>query len=77
METFVDTSCIERKQVFVEFVFVHDRIDPAAFSPQILISRVDDGEEANSLGDETCKIIRSVINIVSSCLFPTDNHKIY
>ena len=77
METFLDTGCIERKQKFVEFIFVHDRIDPASFSPHILIVGVSDGEIANSLGHATCKIIRSVIDIASSCLFPTDNHKIY
>ena len=62
---------------FVEVMFVHDRIAPAVFSPHISIFGVDDGEKANSLCHATCKIIRSVIDIVSLCLFPTDNHKIY
>lgn len=53
------------------------RSRPAAFSPHILIVGVSDDEIANSLGHATCKIIRSVIDIASSCLFPTDNHKIY
>ena len=64
------------RQEFAEFVFVHDRVDPAAFLLQILISLVNGDEKANPLVQETCKIIRSAINIASSCLFPTDNHKI-
>ena len=74
---FVDTGCIERRPEFVEFVFAHDRIVPSAFSLQILISRVDRSDNVNPQGKETCKFIRSVINIASSCLFPTNNNKIY
>ena len=65
---------ISRKRSYTQVALRGGRNLPSLYLLKIVLIPLhfhfNDDEKANPLVQETCKIIRSVINITSSCLFP-------